>query len=156
MREACRGRAVRRMRDRHGVPGMSATGRSSRELRERRNGPRRSAHVGVPDVRGRTPVVLTAVPDRGKQLSHGVLIEGSVLARLMGIRLLTLDATVVLVPADVSTPRSVPHRPVRAPVPSDAATGRRSRATGTRLADAVRSLNEGADLLAQARRIRSA
>ena len=55
----------------------------------------------------------------------------------MGIRLLTLDATVVLVPADVTSPV------------------RRSKAAGGGLAEAVRSLNEGAEVLAQAQRIRS-
>jgi hypothetical protein len=127
----------------------------------RRNGSKRPVLVGLPAVTSRAPVALRAVPDRGKQLSHGVLIEGSILARLMGIRLLTLDATVVLVPADVTAPQSVPpHRPIRTSVPPDTATGRRSRpgrrsrAAGTGLAEAVRSLNEGADLLAQARRIR--
>jgi hypothetical protein len=99
--------------------------------------------------------VLTAVPDRGKQQSHGVLIEGSILARLMGIRLLTLDATVVLVPADVTAPGSVaPRPPISTSVPPHAATRRRSWAAGAGLAEAVRSLNEGAELLAQARRIR--
>jgi hypothetical protein len=100
--------------------------------------------------------VLTAVPDRGRRLSHGVLIEGSILARVMGIRLLTLDATVVLVPADVTAPGSVaPDRPIHTSLPPDATTRSRSSAAGTGLAEAVRSLNEGAELLAQARRIRS-
>ena len=99
--------------------------------------------------------MLTAVPDSGKQQSQGVLIEGSILARLWGLRVLTLDATVVLVPADVTAPHIVPDRPNRTSVPPDDATGRRSRAVGPGLAEAVRSLNEGAELLAQARRIRS-
>lgn len=48
---------------------------------------------------------LTAVPDRGGQPSDGVLVEGSIVTRLLGLRLLKLDATVVVVPADVSAPR---------------------------------------------------
>jgi hypothetical protein len=100
--------------------------------------------------------VLTAVPDSGNLRSHGVLIEGSILARLMGIRVLTLDATVVLVPADVTAPGSMPPRPpISTSVPPHAATPRRSKAERAGLAEAVRSLNEGAELLAQARRIRS-
>jgi hypothetical protein len=100
--------------------------------------------------------VLTAVPDPRNLLSHGVLIEGSILARLMGIRVLTLDATVVLVPADVTAPGFVPpHPPIHTSVPPRAATRRHSRAAGAGLAEATRSLNEGAELLAQARRIRS-
>ena len=51
------------------------------------------------------PVALTAIPDRGGQPSDRVLVEGSIVTRLLGIRLLTLDATVVMVQADVSAPR---------------------------------------------------
>ena len=47
--------------------------------------------------------MLTAVPDRSARLSGGILIEGSILARVMGVRLLTLDATIVLTPADVTS-----------------------------------------------------
>ncbi len=75
------------------------------------------------------------------------------MARLLGIRLLTLDATVALVPADVTartsprgaSPAGTPPRPAGIP-PAQA------RATGRGLADAVRSINEGAELLAEARR----
>jgi hypothetical protein len=74
-------------------------------------------------------------------------------ARLLGIRLLTLDATVALVPADVTartssrgaSPAGTPARPASVP-PA------RSGATGRGLAVAVRSIDEGAALLAEARR----
>jgi hypothetical protein len=73
-------------------------------------------------------------------------------ARLLGIRLLTLDATVALVPADVTartssrgaSPAGTPARPAVPPA--------RSGATGRGLAVAVRSIDEGAALLAEARR----
>jgi hypothetical protein len=48
------------------------------------------------------------VPDRRRRPSDGVLVEASIVARLLGIRLLRLDATVVLVPADVTAPSSAP------------------------------------------------
>ena len=75
------------------------------------------------------------------------------MARLLGIRLLTLDATVALVPANVTartssrgvSPARTPPRPASVP-PT------RSGATGRGLADAVRTINEGAELLAEARR----
>ena len=53
--------------------------------------------------------VATAARDRRRRPSDGVVVEASILARLLGLRLLTLDATVVLVPAEVTAP------PTRAP-----------------------------------------
>jgi hypothetical protein len=79
------------------------------------------------------PVALTVVPDRNRPLSEGALVQASVRARLLGIPLLRLDATVVLMPAATRT--SSP-----------------AVATGDDLADAVRSINDGAKVLAQVRR----
>ena len=85
---------------------------------------------------------LTAVRARRSRRSDGVLVEASILARLLGIKLLTLDATVLVVPADLDAP---------SPAPLPAPPPRRPPA-GTGLAHAVRSLIEGAELLAEARR----
>jgi hypothetical protein len=41
------------------------------------------------------------IPPSSRQLSDGLLIETSVLARLLGIKLLTLEGTVVLSPAQL-------------------------------------------------------
>jgi hypothetical protein len=60
-------------------------------------------------------------------------------ARLLGLRVLKLDARVMLLPADVSTP-------------SHARSSGSRRAAGRGLADAVRCLNEGAAILSEARR----
>jgi hypothetical protein len=99
------------------------------------------------------PLAVTATPDRRRRLSDGVLVDASIHARLLGLRLLTLDASVVLVPAEVSaTPRAAPAPAQRrAPRPSIAAP-RRSIAAGPRLAQAVRSINEAAEVLAETRR----
>jgi hypothetical protein len=43
----------------------------------------------------------TVVPDSSKTLSDGLLIETSVLARLFGFKLLTLEGTVVVSPAQL-------------------------------------------------------
>jgi hypothetical protein len=99
------------------------------------------------------PVALTAIPDRRKRLSDGVLIDASIQARLLGLRLLTVDATVVLVPADVTAPSPAARPPPERPVPrSSGAAPRRSVAAGPRLAQAVRSINEATELLAESRR----
>jgi hypothetical protein len=77
-----------------------------------------------------------------------VLVEGSILAHLLGLRLLRLEATMVLMPADVNTstgPRRAAERPSNTTRPRRSARPRRG------LADATRDLDEGARLLAHAR-----
>jgi len=76
---------------------------------------------------------LTAALDPSRRLSEGALVQASVRARLLGIPLLRLDATVVLMPAAVTTPST-------------------ALAGGDGLAEAVRSINDGAEMLAQVRR----
>ena len=76
---------------------------------------------------------LTAAVDPSRRLSEGGLVQASVRARLLGIPLLRLDATVVLMPAAVTTPST-------------------TLAGGDGLAEAVRSINDGAEMLAQVRR----
>ncbi len=78
------------------------------------------------------PVALTAAVDPSRRLSEGALVQASVRARLLGIPLLRLDATVVLMPAAITAP-------------SPALVG------GNGLAEAVRSINDGAEVLAQVR-----
>jgi hypothetical protein len=79
------------------------------------------------------PVALTATVDRSRRLSEGSLVQASVRARLLGIPLLRLDATVVLMPAAVTASSS-------------------AVVAGNGLAEAVRSINDGAEVLAQVRR----
>jgi hypothetical protein len=79
------------------------------------------------------PVALTAAVDRNRRLSEGGLVQASVRARLLGIPLLRLDATVMLLPSAITISTS----PLVA---------------GDGLAEAVRSINDGADILAQVRR----
>jgi hypothetical protein len=79
------------------------------------------------------PAALTAALDPSRRLSEGALVQASVRARLLGIPLLRLDASVVLVPAALTTRPS-------------------ALALGNGLADAVRSINDGAEVLAQVRR----
>jgi hypothetical protein len=98
------------------------------------------------------PVVLDAAPARQRRLSDGVLLEASVFGRVLGVRLLTLRATVVLAPADVTAARADHGRPSGGDGrPARLAPARR-RAGGRELAEAVRRIDEGAELLAEARR----
>ena len=80
----------------------------------------------------RAPVALTAAVDPSRRLSEGALVQASVRARLLRIPLLRLDATVVLMQAALT------HSP--------------RLGTGDGLAEAVRSINDGAEVLAQVRR----
>jgi len=79
------------------------------------------------------PAALTAALDPTRRLSEGALVQASVRARLFGCPLLRLDATVVLMPAAITAPSS-------------------ALAVGNGLAEAVRSINDGAEVLAQVRR----
>lgn len=103
----------------------------------------------------RAPVAVNPVPEGGR-LSGGMLIEASILARLLRLRLLTVDASVLLLPADLSSlaPPIAPTRERRNPEePRRQLTPRGS--PGNTLADAIRSIDEGSELLAQTRRNRS-
>lgn len=75
--------------------------------------------------------MLTAANRR--RLSEGAVVQGSVRARLLGIPLLRLDATLALMPATI-TPSSSPL------------------GAGDGFAEAVRYLNDGAGVLAEIRR----
>jgi hypothetical protein len=84
-------------------------------------------------IKTSAPVELTAAVDPSRHLSEGALVQASVRARLLGIPLLQLDATVVLMPAAITAPSS-------------------ALAAGNGLAEAVRSINDGAEVLSQLRR----
>jgi hypothetical protein len=109
--------------------------------------------VAVPARKGAVPVVLEIAPDRRRRLSDGALVEASIAARLLGLRILTLDATVALVPADVTaaTP-AVQERAVHTPTRPSGDSRGRAGPVGHGLADAVRNLDEGATVLAEVRR----
>lgn len=97
-----------------------------------------------------------AGPDRKRGRADATLVEASITAHLLGLRLLTLDAKVALVPADV-TVEAPRHRtpPEWAPaLPGGNSHARAGGAAGRHrgLADAVRNLNEGERLLAEVHR----
>ena len=87
----------------------------------------------APSIKTSAPVALSAAVDPSRRLSEGALVQASVRARLLGIPLLLLDATVVLMPAAITARSS-------------------ALAAGNGLAEAVRSINDGAEVLAELRR----
>ena len=126
---------------------MNVMRRSSMGWRGRLAGSKSSFRIAPRPAESTAPTLLTAVPDRRRRLSEGILVEASVLARLLGIRLLKLDATVVLMPADVAAQPAAPRdRPALEALPPT-----RLYPAGRGLAEAIRHLNEGEELLAEAR-----
>jgi hypothetical protein len=110
--------------------------RSSRWPRRRRSDSRSTARATE-----RGTANLIGVPDGGRQLSEGLVVEASVVARLFRIRLLAIDASLVISPAQVRGR-------------SRAATPRaRPRAIGAGLLAAERVIDEGAASLAASRAI---
>jgi hypothetical protein len=96
--------------------------------------------------------MVTVTPDRRSRLSEGGVVEASVRARLLGIRLLTLEASVVIAPAEVAVPWARSNDPYhRSPARSSSLPPARSGAIGGGLAEAVRSIDESTALLAEAR-----
>ena len=96
-------------------------------------------------------MVLDLTPDGRRRLSEGALVEASVVARLLGVRLLRVHATVALAPAEVR-PATTPVRVAGSRGLTRAAPRGRSSAPGHRLPDAVRSIDEAAEILAGTRR----
>jgi len=83
-----------------------------------------------------------------------VLVDAWILARVLGIRLLTLEARVTVLPADVKRALPPPidsRRPRTSARRSSAVAPQPSGAIGHGLVDAVRAINEGAAILAEAR-----
>lgn len=113
---------------------MNAMRRSSRWRRGRRSDSRSTAPATE-----RATTNLIAVPDADRPLSEGLVVEASVVARLFRVRLLAVDASVVISPAHVhDQPPDVPPRMQR-------------RAIGAGLVAAERFIDEGASSLAASR-----
>jgi hypothetical protein len=107
----------------------------------------------MPRSSATAPAALRAVPDPRKRLSDGVLVDACIRARLLGIPLLKVEATIVLAPAGLTGPTSTPRDlPIRGSARSSRAAPTRPGVPGQGLAEAVRRINEGAELLADARR----
>jgi hypothetical protein len=113
---------------------MNAMRRSSRWRRGRRSDSRSTAPATE-----RATTNLIAVPNADRPLSEGLVVEASVVARVFRIRLLAVDARVVISPAHVhGQSPAVPPRTQR-------------RAIGARLVAAERFIDEGASSLAASR-----
>jgi len=120
----------------------------------RRRSLTRPRSVRLPQVVGH-PGPAAPVDDHETTLATGAVVHAEILARILGLRLLRLDADVVLSPtAPAPTWTVAAARPVSAPerraVPTDGARP----VTGTHLGDARRILADAEDLLDGSRRNR--
>jgi hypothetical protein len=124
--------------------------------RARQTASKSSAPVVAPAARRTiaTPASAAVPADRRRGRSDATLVEASVTARLLGLRILTLDAKVALVPADVTIAAAGARAPAgRAPTLSSGSSRGRTRSVAAHgLADALRNLDEGARLLAEVQR----
>jgi hypothetical protein len=92
----------------------------------------------------------------GGSLAGGTLVEASVVARLLRIKLLTLDASILLLPAVAeSSAFGVASSGEPRDIERASTQPRRAGGSRRRLSDAMRSIDEGAAVLAQARQNRS-
>jgi hypothetical protein len=112
---------------------VSATHRSSPRRGKRRAGSRSTAHATERTPETAPSTNLIAIPDDGRPLSEGLVVEASIVARLLRIRLLAIDARLIVAPAHV-------QRRTRTPV----TLRTRGRRIGTGLAAAERKLDDGA------------
>src|SRR4051794_6803703 len=150
-------------------PGMSAMRRSSSSRTGRRSVWRRTASATVPTTVQAEPA---AAGRRTGRLSEGTLVEASIVGRMLGVRILRIDAVVLLSPA-VPPPVSVASAPSPRPRPGRLPCALRSIDVGAGLpalarrltqggrlpgppppAGALGRIDEGAELLAEARRLR--
>jgi hypothetical protein len=121
--------------------------RSSRWRRRRPSDSTSSAHGSGPTPP--TPQsTLTGVPDGTRRLADGLVIDATIIARVLGIRLLRIHAGVTVAPARILARASAPRAGVAPRVPERALV--RSRPIGADLATAQRCIDAGRASLAAA------
>lgn len=101
-------------------------------LRLRRKSRRNDSPWGLRALRGQLEYLAT-YPAPGGRLSSGLVVDASIQARLLGLRLLTLNAQVTLVPANFAVGLSPSAAVAQSAAPADAVGP---------LADAVRTLDQ--------------
>jgi hypothetical protein len=126
-------------------------------LLARRAPRRRGAEPRAPTVTHWPTATLIGVPDRTRRPREGLVAEAAIVARLLRLRILTLDATVLFSPARVAGPAPAPTtvRPAAAPPPrcGPGSASARPAPVGRGLTDAVRTLEESAATLAEVQRL---
>lgn len=114
------------------------SGSQERRSQRHRDASAQSAHVAErASAPGRVRATRTL---HTRRLSEGVVVEASIMARLLRWRVLTLDASVIVLPAN--------------PPATDAGiTRRRGAATRGRLSEALKTIGQAEHELARARQV---
>jgi hypothetical protein len=94
-----------------------------------------------PAAGGRSTALL---PDGSKHLSDGVVVETHLLARLLGVRLLRVEGTILMAPGHLVSDPGVGHSAAAAPTYVTGRASRNRMAAGARAGD---GLAEAARLL---------
>ena len=87
----------------------------------------------------------------GSRLSEGALVEARLRGRVLGVPLLKIDALVAIVPANPTSAPSTPRAPLAERTVTSRNRPRRLETPGSALAEAVRSIDQAAELLGEAR-----
>jgi hypothetical protein len=95
--------------------------------------------------------MLASALSRGSHLSEGALVDARLRGRVLGIPLLKIDALVAIVPANPTPVPSVPNAALAERTLSSRNRPRKLDTPGSALAEAVRSIDQAAELLAEAR-----
>lgn len=106
----------------------------------RRSGWRRTATVAADRLVVPDPVRPTAQLTPAETGSDGLAVETHILARLLGVKLLTLEGVVLVSPAQVSR-NGAPEPPAQLPVVTSDSS-RNQLSAGTGLGEAARLLDE--------------
>ncbi len=114
--------------------------RSQRE----RDASAQSMHVAERGSAAIEGMCAFALPTRTRRLSEGVVVEASIMARLLKWRVLSIDASILLLPAN-----GPPADGTIATPPRDTRS-RRATSRG-RLADAIKNIDHAENELARAR-----
>jgi hypothetical protein len=114
------------------------------------NGRRRSLPETGPHLGARPPGDHELATRPGRRLSEGMVISADIEARLLGLRLLTLNADIALAPARLDIVRRAPQENRARGTGAGRARGG-GGAPGRGLAAAARALASGADDLRAAR-----
>jgi hypothetical protein len=100
----------------------------------------------------RPGVLVSALTfSRGRHLSEGALVEARLRGRVLGVPLLKIDALVAIVPANSTPVPSTPRAASGEPTLSSRNRPRKLDTPGSALAEAVRSIDQAAELVAEAR-----
>ena len=125
--------------------------RSSARLRRRPNGSNSSARVAHQPPTTPTAGGPIAPPDHANRLSQGIVLQGTILARVLGLRVQKLDTTLTILPAAMRQLATQAEQRRLAPSLDLETFFTRSVEPRHSLSEAVKAIQQSRELLAQAR-----